>query len=58
VSDEETRAAEWRASTRRRAQAALLRSRQLQGSPSARKRLLEQWQPVIDAAIERKHAES
>jgi hypothetical protein len=50
---EETRAAEWRASQRRRAQAALGRSRAMAGSTAARVRLIEQWQPLIDAAAER-----
>jgi hypothetical protein len=50
---EETRAAEWRASQRRRAQAALSRSRAMAGSAAARVRLIEQWQPLIDAAAER-----
>jgi hypothetical protein len=50
---EEARAAEWRASQRRRAQAALSRSRAMAGSTAARVRLIEQWQPLIDAAAER-----
>jgi hypothetical protein len=48
MTDEDARAAAWRAQQVRRAQAVRANAIRLRGSPSARKRLEQRWEPVIN----------
>lgn len=48
MTDEETRAAEYRAELVRRAKAKAARLKALRGSPTAFRTLIDNWTPLID----------